>query len=164
MLLYLCRCPIFSVSLSVVGFVFGYGSSAVLYSAFPITPSRRAGSSDHPISVTLLLNCFSPLRGTRVPKIQRAILSVTDKTGLVEFARQLAALKVELISTGGTAKLLRESGVAVKDISELTGFPEMMDGRVKTLHPKVHGGILHVRGNPGHVLPRANMGSNPSIW
>jgi phosphoribosylaminoimidazolecarboxamide formyltransferase / IMP cyclohydrolase len=86
-----------------------------------------------------------------VPKIQRAILSVTDKTGIVEFARKLAALKVELISTGGTAKLLRDSGVAVKDISELTGFPEMMDGRVKTLHPKVHGGILHVRTNPTHV-------------
>ena len=81
-------------------------------------------------------------------KIKRAILSVTDKTGLVEFARKLAGLGVELISTGGTAKLLRESGVGVKDISELTGFPEMLDGRVKTLHPKVHGGILHRRENP----------------
>ena len=78
-------------------------------------------------------------------KIERAILSVTDKTGLVEFARSLTALGVELVSTGGTAKLLRDSGIAVKDISELTGFPEMLDGRVKTLHPKVHGGILHVR-------------------
>ena len=78
-------------------------------------------------------------------KIQRAILSVTDKTGLVEFARRLAAMGVELVSTGGTAKLLRDSGIAVKDISELTGFPEMLDGRVKTLHPKVHGGILHIR-------------------
>jgi phosphoribosylaminoimidazolecarboxamide formyltransferase/IMP cyclohydrolase len=86
-----------------------------------------------------------------VPKIQRAILSVTDKTGLVEFARQLAAMKVELVSTGGTAKLLREAGIAVRDISDLTGFPEMMDGRVKTLHPKVHGGILHIRGNAKHV-------------
>ena len=84
-------------------------------------------------------------------RIQRAILSVTDKTGLVEFARKLSALHVELISTGGTAKLLRESGIAVKDISELTGFPEMLDGRVKTLHPKVHGGILHVRKNEKHV-------------
>jgi phosphoribosylaminoimidazolecarboxamide formyltransferase/IMP cyclohydrolase len=96
-----------------------------------------------------------------VPKIQRAILSVTDKTGVVEFARQLAALKVELVSTGGTAKLLRDSGVAVKDISELTGFPEMMDGRVKTLHPKVHGGILHVRGNPGHVAAAREHGILP---
>ncbi len=78
-------------------------------------------------------------------KIQRAILSVTDKTGLVDFARKLAGLGVELISTGGTAKLLRDSGIAVKDISDLTGFPEMLDGRVKTLHPKVHGGILHRR-------------------
>ena len=78
-------------------------------------------------------------------KIQRAILSVTDKTGLVDFARKLAGMGVELVSTGGTAKLLRDSGVQVKDISELTGFPEMLDGRVKTLHPKVHGGILHRR-------------------
>src|SRR4051812_49100705 len=83
-------------------------------------------------------------------RIQRAILSVTDKSGIVDFARQLLALGVELVSTGGTAKLLRDSGVAVKDISELTGFPEMLDGRVKTLHPKVHGGILHVRGNAEH--------------
>ena len=96
-----------------------------------------------------------------MPKIQRAILSVTDKTGLPEFARQLAALKVELVSTGGTAKLLREAGIAVKDISELTGFPEMMDGRVKTLHPKVHGGILHIRGNAGHVASAREHGIQP---
>ena len=83
--------------------------------------------------------------------IQRAILSVTDKTGLVDFARKLAALGIELVSTGGTAKLLRDSGIAVKDISDLTGFPEMLDGRVKTLHPKVHGGILHRREDPKHV-------------
>jgi phosphoribosylaminoimidazolecarboxamide formyltransferase/IMP cyclohydrolase len=83
-------------------------------------------------------------------KIERAILSVTDKTGLVEFSRSLAAMGVELVSTGGTAKLLRDSGIAVKDIAELTGFPEMLDGRVKTLHPKVHGGILHVRGKQEH--------------
>ncbi len=83
-------------------------------------------------------------------KIQRAILSVTDKSGLVDFARQLAALGVELVSTGGTAKLLRESGITVKDISDLTGFPEMLDGRVKTLHPKVHGGILHRRDDSAH--------------
>jgi len=82
--------------------------------------------------------------------IQRAVLSVTDKGGLVEFARRLAAMGVELVSTGGTAQLLRDSGIAVKDISELTGFPEMLDGRVKTLHPKVHGGILHVRSKPEH--------------
>jgi len=92
------------------------------------------------------------------PKIQRAILSVTDKTGLVDFARQLSGLGIELISTGGTAKLLRDSGVAVKDISELTGFPEMLDGRVKTLHPKVHGGILHRREDVGHVAAVAEHG------
>jgi phosphoribosylaminoimidazolecarboxamide formyltransferase / IMP cyclohydrolase len=83
-------------------------------------------------------------------RIQRAILSVTDKTGLPDFAKQLAKMGVELVSTGGTAKLLRDSGIAVKDISELTGFPEMLDGRVKTLHPKVHGGILHRRGDETH--------------
>jgi len=83
-------------------------------------------------------------------RIQRAILSVTDKSGLVDFAQKLAELGVELISTGGTAKLLRDSGIAVKDVSELTGFPEMLDGRVKTLHPKVHGGILHRRESASH--------------
>lgn len=94
-------------------------------------------------------------------RIQRAILSVTDKTGLVDFARKLAGMDVELISTGGTAKLLRDSGVSVKDISELTGFPEMLDGRVKTLHPKVHGGILHRRENPSHRTSVAEHGIQP---
>jgi phosphoribosylaminoimidazolecarboxamide formyltransferase/IMP cyclohydrolase len=94
-------------------------------------------------------------------RIQRAILSVTDKTGLVDFARQLGSLGIELISTGGTAKLLRDSGIAVKDISELTGFPEMLDGRVKTLHPKVHGGILHRRENPAHTAAVAEHGIQP---
>jgi len=91
-------------------------------------------------------------------RIQRAILSVTDKTGLVQFARQLSALNIELISTGGTARLLRDSGISVKDISDLTGFPEMLDGRVKTLHPKVHGGILHRREDPKHVAAVAEHG------
>ncbi len=94
-------------------------------------------------------------------KIQRAILSVTDKTGLVDFAGKLSAMGVDLISTGGTAKLLRDSGIAVKDISELTGFPEMLDGRVKTLHPKVHGGILHRRENAGHRTAVAEHGIKP---
>jgi len=94
-------------------------------------------------------------------RIERALLSVTDKTGLVDFARKLALLGVELISTGGTAKLLRESGVNVKDISELTGFPEMLDGRVKTLHPKVHGGILHRREDPKHVAAVVEHGIAP---
>ncbi len=91
-------------------------------------------------------------------KIQRAILSVTDKTGLIEFARKLSSLGVELVSTGGTAKQLREAGIAVKDISDLTGFPEMLDGRVKTLHPKVHGGILHRRGDAKHRAAVAEHG------
>ena len=94
-------------------------------------------------------------------KIQRAILSVTDKAGLVEFARKLSSLGVELISTGGTAKQLRESGIPVRDISELTRFPEMLDGRVKTLHPKVHAGILHRRENPAHRTAIAEHGILP---
>ncbi|HEY4049798.1 MAG TPA: bifunctional phosphoribosylaminoimidazolecarboxamide formyltransferase/IMP cyclohydrolase, partial [Acidobacteriaceae bacterium] len=80
-------------------------------------------------------------------QIRRALLSVTDKTGLVEFARELAGLGTELVSTGGTARAIRSAGIAVRDISDLTGFPEMLEGRVKTLHPKVHGGILHIREN-----------------
>jgi len=94
-------------------------------------------------------------------RIRRAILSVTDKSGLVDFARRLSALNIELISTGGTAKLLRDSGIAVKDISELTGFPEMLDGRVKTLHPKVHGGILHRREDLKHVAAVQEHGIQP---
>jgi len=74
----------------------------------------------------------------KMKPIHRAILSVTDKTGIAEFARALEKAGAELVSTGGTAKLLRDSGILVKDISEMTGFPEMLDGRVKTLHPKVH--------------------------
>src|SRR5437879_13208972 len=94
-------------------------------------------------------------------EVQRAILSVTDKTGLAEFARKLSGMGVELISTGGTAKLLRDSGIAVKDISEVTGFPEMLDGRVKTLHHKVHGGILHRRGDRSHRAAVAERGIPP---
>ncbi len=83
-------------------------------------------------------------------KIQRALLSVSDKTGLIDLARVLVAAGVELISTGGTAKAIRDAGLPVKDISAHTGFPEMMDGRVKTLHPKIHGGLLYIRGNAAH--------------
>jgi len=83
-------------------------------------------------------------------KIDRALLSVSDKTGLADFARALRKHGVEIVSTGGTAKLLRDAGIAVTDIAEITGMPEMMDGRVKTLHPKIHGGLLAVRGNAAH--------------
>ncbi len=88
-------------------------------------------------------------------KIKRALLSVSDKSGLNELGAALARHGVELVSTGGTAKALRDTGLEVKDISELTGFPEMMDGRVKTLHPKVHGGLLAVRNNPDHAASMA---------
>src|SRR6202521_1609811 len=86
----------------------------------------------------------------RVRKIARALISVSDKSGLVDFARALAKNEVALVSTGGTKKALAEAGLKVADISELTGFPEMMDGRVKTLHPKVHGGILAIRDDRAH--------------
>jgi len=96
-----------------------------------------------------------------VGRIERALISVSDKKGIVEFSRALAQLGVELVSTGGTAALLRESKIPVKDVSELTGFPEMMDGRVKTLHPKVHGGILALRDNSEHVAKMKQHGIAP---
>ena len=79
---------------------------------------------------------------TDLRPIRRALISVSDKTGIVDFARELTRFNVEIISTGGTAKTLRDAGIPVRDISDITGFPEMMDGRVKTLHPKIHGGLL----------------------
>ena len=94
-------------------------------------------------------------------RIRRALLSVTDKTGLVEFARVLAEFGVELVSTGGTARTLREAGLGVQDISDLTGFPEMLDGRVKTLHPRVHGGLLYIRGNAEHEAAVSAHGIEP---
>jgi phosphoribosylaminoimidazolecarboxamide formyltransferase/IMP cyclohydrolase len=99
--------------------------------------------------------------GISEKRIRRALLSVTDKTGLVEFAHVLAGFGVELVSTGGTARALREARLTVKDISELTGFPEMLDGRVKTLHPKVHGGLLYIRGNSEHEAAVAAYGIEP---
>ncbi|HEY5712697.1 MAG TPA: bifunctional phosphoribosylaminoimidazolecarboxamide formyltransferase/IMP cyclohydrolase [Allosphingosinicella sp.] len=91
-------------------------------------------------------------------KIARALLSVSDKTGLAELGQSLARHQVELVSTGGTARALRDAGLEVRDISDLTGFPEMMDGRVKTLHPKVHGGLLAVRDDPAHAAAMAEHG------
>ena len=94
-------------------------------------------------------------------RIQRALISVSDKNGVVEFSRALSELGVEIISTGGTASLLRDNKIPVKDVSEVTGFPEMMDGRVKTLHPKVHGGILALRDNPQHVAKMKEHSISP---
>src|SRR5215831_5603018 len=85
------------------------------------------------------------------PKIRRALLSVSDKTGLIDFARALVRQGIELISTGGTAKALQDAAISAVDIAAHTGFPEMMDGRLKTLHPKVHGGLLAIRGKPDHA-------------
>lgn len=91
---------------------------------------------------------------------KRALLSVSDKTGIVEFAQELIALGYEIISTGGTARTLKEAGVPVIGISEITGFPECLDGRVKTLHPKVHAGLLAMRSNPDHMRQLAELGVN----
>lgn len=98
---------------------------------------------------------------TRLRKIKRALISVSNKTGIVEFAQALTEFKVEIISTGGTAKALRSAGIPVKDISEVTGFPEMMDGRVKTLHPRVHGGLLGLRDNPEHIAAMSEHDIEP---
>src|ERR1700709_949106 len=94
-------------------------------------------------------------------RVTRALLSVSVKSGLIEFARALAGHGVELISTGGTAKAIAAAGLKVRDVSELTGFPEMMDGRVKTLHPKVHGGLLAVRDNAEHTASMRDHGIAP---
>ena len=94
-------------------------------------------------------------------KIQRALISVSDKTGLIEFAKELQALKIEIVSTGGTARALKDAGVSVVEIGEFTGSPEMLEGRVKTLHPKVHGGLLYIRGNAAHEAQAAKYGIKP---
>src|ERR1700681_1897773 len=93
--------------------------------------------------------------------VQRALISVFDKTGIVEFSKRLAALNIEILSTGGTAKLLREAGVAVRDVADFTGWPEMLGGRVKTLHPKVHGGLLYRRKNAEDQKQAAEHGIAP---
>lgn len=93
--------------------------------------------------------------------IKRALISVTNKSGVVEFAQFLADNGVELVSTGGTEKLLREAGLPVKKVSEVTGFPEIMDGRVKTLHPRIHAGILADKGNPKHLATLAELEIQP---
>jgi phosphoribosylaminoimidazolecarboxamide formyltransferase/IMP cyclohydrolase len=98
---------------------------------------------------------------TDLRRITRALISVSDKTGLIDFARGLSGHGVELVSTGGTAKAIKDAGLAVKDVAELTGFPEMMDGRVKTLHPKVHGGLLAIRDNKEHAAAMQTHGIRP---
>ncbi len=94
-------------------------------------------------------------------KIERALISLTDKAGIEDFASQLQEMGVEILSTGGTAKKMRDSGIKVMDVSEFTGFPEMLDGRVKTLHPKVHGGILAQKSNPDHLAQMEAHGLQP---
>src|SRR5258708_14256897 len=97
----------------------------------------------------------------RLRRVSRALISVSDKSGVVEFARALAAEGIELISTGGTRKALADAGLPVLEVSEVTGFPEMMDGRVKTLHPKIHGGLLAIRDNAHHAAAMRSHGIAP---
>src|ERR1700734_2861724 len=98
---------------------------------------------------------------TELRRATRALISVSDKTGVIEFARTLTGYGIELVSTGGTGKALSDAGLKVIDVSDLTGFPEMMDGRVKTLHPAVHGGLLAVRGNAAHADAMRSHGIRP---
>src|SRR5579859_3222884 len=114
-----------------------------------------------------LPRAWAPLKQRILPmtdhprRVTRALLSVSDKSGLIDFARALSAHNIELVSTGGTAKAIAEAGLKVHDVSELTGFPEMMDGRVKTLHPKVHGGLLAIRDNAEHAQAMKSHGILP---
>ena len=114
-----------------------------------ICPTRTSSSAE---------TWGSVLFSGKMHRIGRVLISVTDKTGVAELARELDALGVEIVSTGGTARLLREAGVPVRDVSEVTGFPEMLDGRVKTLHPKIAAGILAMRGNAAHVRALEEQG------
>ncbi|MEM8662903.1 MAG: bifunctional phosphoribosylaminoimidazolecarboxamide formyltransferase/IMP cyclohydrolase, partial [Pseudomonadota bacterium] len=96
-----------------------------------------------------------------IQTVERALISVSDKTGLVPFARRLAAMGIELVSTGGTAKALADAGLAVTEVATLTGFPEMLDGRVKTLHPAIHGGLLADLGKADHLAALSHAGFAP---
>jgi phosphoribosylaminoimidazolecarboxamide formyltransferase/IMP cyclohydrolase len=133
-------------------------------------PVKHAvSSSQRPLEVLIsfkleLVHCDSNMtedQNLGLRKIRRALISVSDKTGIVDFARELQAFEVEIISTGGTAKALREAGIDVREVSDVTGFPEIMDGRVKTLHPKIHGGLLGVRDNPEHEAAMQQHGIQP---
>ncbi|HEX9063000.1 MAG TPA: bifunctional phosphoribosylaminoimidazolecarboxamide formyltransferase/IMP cyclohydrolase, partial [Clostridia bacterium] len=90
--------------------------------------------------------------------IRKALISVSDKTGIIEFSKELTKAGVEIISTGGTAKALADAGISVINVSDITGFPECLDGRVKTLHPNVHGGLLAIRDNPAHIDEMKKLG------
>src|SRR5947209_19532338 len=119
------------------------------------TPATREGSSSSDRVAPMEPGTQASQSSARVApgevRVARALLSVSDKTGIVEFAQGLADLGIEIISTGGTANALTEAGISVRSISDLTGFPEIMDGRVKTLHPRLYAGLLAVRENPGHM-------------
>ncbi len=108
-----------------------------------------------------MTNAVTDAATNSLRRISRALISVSDKTGLIDLARALARHGVEIVSTGGTRKALADAGLAVTDVAELTGFPEMMDGRVKTLHPNVHGGLLAIRRNREHAAALAQHGIRP---
>ena len=121
------------------------------------------GFTDARTFISAPVTLAPPARGAcaKMERIARALISVSDKAGVVEFARALAALGVTILSTGGTAKLLEKEGVPVTEVSRYTGFPEMLDGRVKTLHPKIHGGLLARRDVPGHMAAIREAGIEP---
>lgn len=125
----------------------------------PHLPTPTSLTPTHPSPPLQAAHIITSISGTEVDncKITRALLSVSDKTGLVELATFLSSKGVQLLSTGGTAKAIRNAGLEVTDVSDHTGFPEIMDGRVKTLHPAVHGGILAVRGNAEHEASMAEQ-------
>ena len=108
--------------------------------------------------LTFIDNEIKKIEVKNMPAIKKILISVSDKTGIVEFAKELAEFPLKFLSTGGTARILREAGLDIMDVSEYTGFPEMMDGRIKTLHPKIHGGILGVRKNPEHLATMKKHG------
>src|SRR5258706_966460 len=115
----------------------------------------------HPLPQVALTRHMTTENELQLVKIRRALISVSDKTGIVDFARELKRFGVEIISTGGTASALRDAGIEVHDVSDVTGFPEMMDGRIKTLHPKIHGALLAVRDNPEHQAALAAQEIEP---
>ena len=131
--------------------------------SFPtdLLPFARLGKQYPSNSNAVLFQKMPENEELGLRKIRRALISVSDKTGIVEFARELSDFGVEIISTGGTAKTLREAGIVVRDVSDVTGFPEMMDGRIKTLHPTIHGALLGLRDNPEHQAAMEEHGIEP---
>jgi hypothetical protein len=134
--------------------------------AAPPACAPRPGSGSGRVAAVSTSSTRDSLSASEPGEVQisRALLSVSDKTGVVDFARGLADLGIEIVSTGGTASTLADAGIPVRSITDLTGFPEIMDGRVKTLNPKLYAALLAVRSNPSTCWPPTSMRSSPSTW